>query len=287
MAKRQREQNNDTVNNSKKLKITTEEQEEIYSTIKLPLASALRTEYRDQFIKIFSERSLLTTEFCFLASLNIIEQLNTAIDNNDLSIFNKSPSDFVRDSFYAVLVGYKCSDRFEGYLTEFEIRKPNNDCFKNSFKYTYGLYETNFRNNIVMHAKSRVKKYFKTIDNIEPRDIEATVTFLFRRNANNLNKNDRLLDELNNIGFAHREQNSFAEMIEENWFQSVPIFMKMQRAIYNYNQQQRMQMQIGNFTVIPVCGHQRQHVRHDLDAMFGLLRNTKILRMKRSIHRLN
>lgn len=170
--------------------------------------------WKEQILAKFKEKSIICTRIARLASLFMHVSFNRKMDNNELDFFNvvddyrrkNSPTEQVTNKyFYAVLnqnfnkinglvredydslnVHMKAVS-FNELMTRFDVEVPNNRYMDNIFKNLYQQYHVNFRNNIVMHAKSRIIRFMRWAMNTirpVPDDISATAKKQHRKENN-------------------------------------------------------------------------------------------------------
>lgn len=162
-------------------------------------------------------------------------------DNETIkNFFDQDVTKFVSDSFYAVALSF--------------IEHPSTSAFGNSLHYSYQSYEMNFKMNIKEHQLRRLQKYFWTFahqiefNNADERKKAIKHTAKFVCESWSLVKpNEQLLIHMNqiiNIEPSTAEKNVLGyirgflgDLIKNEWFKSVPVFLKIQQRIEAYNQE--------------------------------------------------
>lgn len=260
------------------MKVANSDDKSEYTTIKRTLDSILNnSENKEKIIDAITDRSIRATKICVLSSLLILYKINSESDNNNIRFFTtENIQSVVHDSFYSVL--YEHNDlphEFNNYIRYYRIQKPSNSFFGNIFKYLIEQYVINFENNIKIHAKTRLKKYFK-ISNIEAtaQEIDHTISFMF----NSFSVVEPRLDLINSIPNIQDlntdfTRGFFSRLVHFNTFRAVFIFVKIQRAIHHHQQNE---ISVRNFTVVPMHSFKRKHIRLDTDAYYRLLQQIKL-----------
>lgn len=297
--------------NKKKKK---KEKDENFSTVKIPLRTILKAEHADAIIEIISDHSKKATKIASLASLLLLGKLNDKL--NDHAFFRENdPAEIVKDSFFEVLDQDKTqsgkrripkfppSSSFRQAMTNNNITRPDNNYMGNMFKYLHQLYATSFETNITTHGFRRVQKFFKSIDGPNKDDIKNTIDYLFNSDSDRT-PNAQLIAELQQLDNRYGNWSVGAlQDFEDNWFEYVPLFIKIQRRIHLYNMRnqqewlqedeqhkksktktklKRKHPKIRPMNIIPIFKYRRQHLRIDNDGLFRIVTQLKQL-PKRSI----
>lgn len=245
-----------------------------YSTVKTTLDSIVFPLYRERVKEIISDLAIKGTRICALSSLLVLSKLNRAIDVCDPNYFKQN---YYKNVIETCFKGAICSNvnrhidkEFDELISNNNVTKPNTNSMGNSLKYLVELYETSFENaNSLLHARRRFRAYFRTIPGkIERSEIENTITYLLSPNSRVL-CNDNLMHSLSEIGLSERERGFFAK---RNFFRNIYAYLKMQRKIEWFNSKQEdNKKRIRNFSIVPIFGFRRQHVRIDKDMFYRIL----------------
>ncbi|XP_031616702.1 uncharacterized protein LOC116336741 [Contarinia nasturtii] len=199
---------------------------------------------------------------------------------------------FFRDWFYGVQFiehafndaresGYRLCYGIWYYCQKYGVRAPVIGGFGNVVEYAVQMFYTNYKNNICMHAHSRIRKFF-THQNASKAQIDDTMDFLFKQNSNCVPDLD-LMWELENtlkpIRFDDGKGYFFA--MESNWFKYIPIFLNLQQYIRNHERERKAALKRGertelreyrNFTVVPTSSFERHYIRIDRRVFYRMLR---------------
>lgn len=195
------------------------------------------------------------------------------------------------------------------------VEWPEKAILGNGFAYFHQQYATNMKTNITTHHKSRLTFYlrmkchqmnslvgWRSFDNIDIRNATKAVTKLEDWSDNDEVRRDKmnfLWRAVIELGLpANRTLTKFV-YDDRYWFQSIWLFARMQREIEDFllsdeydafNQQWKLfkedpvnnaqpslrpPSRIRNFTVVPICRYQLQHVRFDMRDMYNLAGNMK------------
>lgn len=136
-------------------------------------------------------------------------------------------------------------------------------------------YKTAFKNNLKVHAYSRLRKFFKTFIIVNQRGesvpfeykvIKDTLEFVFYRETNVV-PNQTLLELLRNY-LGWNGQKLF-DIDSNKYYKHVELFYRLQR----YNEQHRFK----NFKIIPQFSYGSLHIRYDTQAMSELLKHLKLI----------
>lgn len=192
--------------------------------------------------------------------------MNQAIDDDYDEYFNGDGKQIVQNCFKAVLIQNKDNDflmppAFRTIVTSIfpRFEWPSNAYFGNGFKYLFELYTTNIKNNLNVHAESRLKKFFKMrayelndmilrgIGNnqimFDGSDITNAVKFAYHRkdhtrgNAIAYDKMRLLLEELYDVGalFMPDDEFNIRAYTQYHWFHSIRFWLNIQRDIHRFH----------------------------------------------------
>lgn len=176
---------------------------------------------------------------------------------------------------------------------------PTREGMGNAFNYLVTQYITNVRNNLKVWAFSRIKKFFtlkrfelnlNRQDNlISELDVKrATKIVMFQSRVERNENIDLLLNEAAGIGLPIHE--NFQDLVRNRWFQTIPIFINIQRQIFDFHARYEMLKQlwyqyrrdptnnvmpttprppkIKNFSVIPIHDFDMKHIRIDIHLFY-------------------
>lgn len=279
---------------------------------------------KEKILAMFRDLSIKATRIARLASLLIHVVFNSKVYHNDFQFFdvaddsrpkNSPPEQIIKQYFFGVLGKYINNENgavvedylqlddamksvaFGSMMNEFNILAPDNAIMNNIFKQLYQRYTVNFKNNIVMHAKSRIKKFLryhmyilrpvpenltkpekKRFKKVNDTFIYHTTQYLFEQTRPRKYYQpllDRFYDILNLNAFPH-VNNMYAMFmyIDRDWFRFIPLFIKLQQYI---NDLQQNGVFYKNFVVIPQTSFERQHIHIDTTTMYRILLHLKYI----------
>lgn len=251
-----------------------EEDEIKYSTVKCTLKKVLRPAYRDIITQSITEKSLMSTNICALASLLFLYKVECAYDNGNLEFFEQNGEIVIKECFEGVLQqninnNTKMAPEFRQFVENMDQRYvfqwPNNKSFGNGLKDLVKPYVTSVIANLKTHSKQRLVNYLKlkvfenntqpnVIFKYFPEDISNVIDLIiFGKDIEIGNNNDfkrlrrdGLLQILRRIHYRWgADDHSILKCNKLNWFKSIPIWIEMQREIdeYNINHPQSQQPQ--------------------------------------------
>lgn len=285
-----------------------------FSAVKLKLRTVLKASEEEDEIspirQLIAAHSIRATKICSLASLLLLVKVNEHFDNpnhnpND-DFFRSDAELIVKDCFYEILNPIKTqggkryvpayprysNQHFATLMQQYGIERPNNNYMGNMFKYLFQMYGTNFKTNICLHGRKRIWNFFKTYPNVSKMQLKHTVEYLFDtrslRQPNNV-----LMDALRSMDVDNRYNFNVAGSMayfENDWFYYVPLFLKIQRHVYDYNMQnaaewlaedkanegnkgkrRRQHPKVNAMHIVPICKYKRQHIRIDTAGLFKLV----------------
>lgn len=298
-----------------------------FVTVKCGARKIFKGHHRDVIIDQISQMSIEATKICCLASLLTLYYINEMTNR-----WNHMPNRFFAPDHTfadkAIDVIERCfrmviktgrdehtNDFFDAELFAHNIKKPKAAFFGNVLRYLWEQYTTNLMNNIKVHAKKRLQKFFRTFkftenneEQVTDAEIDTTVKFLFNA-ASRGNPNAFLLNELRAIWPNHPifVRGFLDEMVKSHWFQTIPIFINIQRHIDRYNntiderqivwrskrarrrnnritknkknaqnskkkhRKDQHRGKIRNFVVVPMCSYQRKHIKIDTSVLCRIL----------------
>lgn len=139
-------------------------------------------------------------------------------------------------------------------------------------------FKTSIRNNIVVHAWTRIKKFFLHFGyenengefvKFKYADIRSTLFYLFYRETDEVPRED-LLQSLEQDLQWNRNERLFDIDIGDNYFKHIALFYRLQR----FNENNRYK----NFKLIPLFHFGSLHIQYDTQAMFALLKKLNLLK---------
>lgn len=138
-----------------------EEDESNFRTVKTQLKNILKPEYRNILIPAISEKSIIATEICHLASLLFLYRVEKAFDDNHYQFFQQKGDDIIRQCFYDVCKKkvIQLDAEFHAIANENEIELPDNAFFGNGMNDLIKTYTTNVKNNLKVHEAKRLRQF--------------------------------------------------------------------------------------------------------------------------------
>lgn len=278
---------------------------EHFRNVKMTLNQCLRrTGYRDAFLKWIEYWCHIGTIISIVASLLVLFKINRAFDDNDQQFFKNSGYNLIKECFRSVLKEYRHTlplafrQMIERVVPNFEW--PERLGMGNAFNELYEQYTTNFKNNIKIWSYSRIRKFFKLkqyeINLVEGQHItdidvkNATKAVMFNNITASENVNV-LLEHAKLIGIPVGEK--FIDMVKKHWFQTVPIFIHIQRQIFDYHTRYELinelwrqywrdkkanknptpprdarPPKIQNFRVVPLHDFKMKHIKIDIHLFY-------------------
>lgn len=283
--------------------------------LKCALKSMLRNDYQADFIALVTTWCKDATVISVLASLFFLYQTNRAFDVGDQAFFNGDGHRIIWDCFHSILF-----ENHQYLPPEFremtqgipDFQWPQRHGMSNAFNYLVEQYITNAKNNIRVWAYSRVKTFF-ALRRYEMNLLGHNITEIDVKNAtkavmfNNIVASDnvnRLLQHAHMIGIpiGHR----FCDIVRGNWFRTIPIFINIQRAVFEHHQRYELlhdrwrawyrdrvnnekprvprPPKIRNFKVIPIHDCKMKHIRIDWHAFYEMACKLKALKLKKGFY---
>ncbi|XP_031618447.1 uncharacterized protein LOC116337743 isoform X2 [Contarinia nasturtii] len=300
------------------------------TSLKMTLNQVLREEYRAPFIDQVTYWCLSATMITTLASLLFLFKANKAFDDENVRFFKGESDEYTNDEFNKYVNGV-IGECFTSVLQEnyhklpLAFRRtveqacpdflcpenwPAREGMGNAFNHLITQYITNVKNNIRVWAFSRIKKFFtlrryelnlnrqgNLITELDVKRATKIVMFQSRveRNANI----DLLLNEAAGIGLPINVH--FQNLIRDRWFQSIPIFINIQRQIFDFHAKYEMLKQrwfqyrrdpnnnvmpttplppkIKNFLVVPIHDFDMKHIRIDIHLFYLIARKFGALKL--------
>lgn len=314
-----------------------DDEKDKYTTIKMSLRNALR--YYDHqydiigpainidignalaFKRELETRVIEMTKCMKLGSLNVHCSLMHEMHNNaaqpnlicrffDVPLNKHSFNHYfrgvqhLRDPAQRARSGYELYEDLERWAVRHHVAAPQVEGYGNVFSDATSMYYTNFCNNIWMHAKSRMRKFFYMAfwpdqqQRPTKPEVEQTLRYLFYDDvAINAQPSQRMLDAFqdqlltpNGYGQPRRGYRGYFWNMktDANWFKFVPIFMRLQELIRQNNlnhmdelrrkvpRRQKKYKRIKNFTVIPITSFKRQHIKIDNESLFHIAKRARV-----------
>lgn len=258
-------------------------------TIKTTLGAILQHEHKKEIMNEIADMSIRSTKIQRLGSLLLLTKIRRSIDNNKLQFFDSRPLVVVKKCMYAICLEEERTNNdflieepefinaMEKYCIQFPSRKRLNNIMNN----TVNDYEARFRTNIKEHARQRFFKYFKMQDEtLTKADIDPTLNFMIHKNTKSVPNIDLIVSVPYIELLANHNQPGFlTAAFNNNWFQTVPVFIGIQKAIH-MNEIRREKAEwitpFKNFNVVPIMNCQRKHVRIDSCQLYSIITYLKI-----------
>lgn len=119
----------------------------------------------------------------------------------------------------------------------------------NAFVTLYEKYTTNVKNNIIVWSYSRIKTFFAlrryemnllghSITDIDVKNATKATAFTMFNNIVPTDNVNRLLEHARVIGIPNGQ--NFCEFVRRSCFQTIPIFLHIQRQVFNHHQRYEM-----------------------------------------------
>lgn len=191
--------------------------------------------------------------------------------------FPQEPIDFAH-YFYSLLDKNIDNSEHRALDPEYRALRPNIPFYNNSFRSNVMTdlvtqYRTVFKNNLKMHAYSRMRKFFKSlviteddeVVEIEYSDIRNTLNYLFIEESD-AQPEQYLLDAM--VEHLQWDGRRLFDIDTERYYRHIKLFYMLQR----YNEANNFK----NFKLIPQYSHGSLHIRYDTQAMFTVLTHLKL-----------
>lgn len=271
------------------------QQKSTYTSVKTTLNTILANKPEKQIIiDAINRRVLAATNIAALASHLLFFEVHQAIDDQNLAYFDYDPNRIISDCFYNVLEnGGSLPARFNNLLVENGVERPMNRFFGNSMKYLINEHITNCENNIRLHYRSRLKKFFKIIrPRAVPKNVHDTITYMVSEKSK-VQPDMALIDAipyLRELNLPNFDRGFFNQILYgEKWFRSILIFTEIQKIVDEHNSKQTntkcsdkkskkksKKTTEKGFIVLPISSWQRRHIRIDTDAYLRLLQELNL-----------
>ena len=150
-------------------------------------------------------------------------EFNQNIDKNYFNDFFRGLS-----MIHGNVIGYKLHETVRRMCLEYAINPPDIDGICNIVNFASQKYYVNFKNNICVHAYTRIRKFFYSKCRSKQR-VYNTLHYLFHQNSEKAADPELIeaLRELQPIGNFGDGAGYFFEM-EKKWYRYVPLFMQLQ-----------------------------------------------------------
>lgn len=188
----------------------------------------------------------------------------------DEGVFPTEKIDFL-DGFYRLSYGNSAKNemdrRYERLRKRAGMTKKHDTSYRqNQVRFMARQYETNFVNNLWMHAWNRLNAFFKHFE-ADHSVRYATLHHLFVSNSERVPSQRLLSDMEEQLGhtYGHRLTN-----FRHEYFTHIKLMYRLQRFNEDWNHK--------NFSVIPILQHGRKHIRIDTHALWQVhnsLENTE------------
>lgn len=235
-----------------------EEEDSQIRTVKTQLKNILRPAYRDVLIAAITEKSIISTKLCCLASLLFLHRTQRAFDECHDAFFRQKGDDVIRQCFLDVCQrnAHRIDDEFRAFAAEHQIEWPDLAYLGNGLNDLIKTYTINVKNNLNVHQAKRLRQFLlmkvyelneshpligryteKDINHviswaiygrnaIEPTDIE-TVAERTRRNI--------LLDMVVAECWYDIPHKRIGQFTKREWFKSIQFWISLQRKIDVFN----------------------------------------------------
>lgn len=280
--------------------------------VKLALKSVLRDEYRDAFVAQVEKWCHVATKISILGSLLFLFKCNKAFDDDDNLFFRGNGTNVLKECFNSILNGKHHTlplafrDLVQSTMPNFEW--PELSALANAFNYLIQQYTTNVKNNIKVWSYSRIHTFFKLQRhqlnllnmNITEIDVKNATKYVMFNNIDPTENVRRLLDQAVMIGIPVGQ--CFRDIVRTNWFQTIPIFINIQRQVFEFHQNYELlndlwrryyrdpannrkptiarPPKIRNFHVIPVHNFKMKHIRIDSHQFYQMACKLDALKAK-------
>lgn len=241
-----------------------EEEDENITTVKTGLRNVLKPKFRNVFIKAIEEKSIEATKLCALGSLLFLYKVQEAYDTKHIDFFRENGEHVIRDCFLGVLpknfVKRNTPAEFRKMIDnleeQYKIVWPDTRNFGNAIKDLYQTYTTNVKNNLVTHAKKRLRQYLRMkiyeLNNMNPvvisyedDDIDHAIAFaVFGENsikdddpqgAEKKVRRGMLLKFIIRNSWFNIPYGSIGKFTKFHWFKSIPFWISIQRQLNEFN----------------------------------------------------
>lgn len=196
---------------------------------------------------VITSRVCITTKCIKLAALNIHCTLSDIVQNQTDHQINEYFGQYVDRNFFDDFFrgiewigrdpvevensGYILHRRINSLCQNYNVTPVTIRSFSNIINYASQTYHTNFKNNIWMHAKSRIKMFCKA-HNRNKKIVNDTVHYLFYTNSTKI-PNAQIINAIRrdlrpNQFNIDNEKGYFMNINSSKWFTFVPMFMRLQ-----------------------------------------------------------
>lgn len=301
--------------------------------IKCKLASIVRREYRNTIVPLIGEKSVEATKICALGSLLFLNRAQAAFDTGSAvsAFFDQRGEDVIRKCFQNVVHNKRkrlvVPDEFGAYgddLGDFEW--PSNAYFGNILAELCNGYCRNVTTNLNTHLKKRLREFLRmrvyecnqlALNNpnaakYDDADIVNTIDLAMGNaervervtNQQREEKRNTLMAMIRELSWYDFDGDNVMEFTRDYWFQSVPMWLAMQREIHQFNtdaenrdthrkEQEKLRKEkrkakktkkekcnenqpptIKNLVVIPICSFLRTHITMSSPELFQMFCET-------------
>lgn len=226
-----------------------------------------------------------------LGSLYTHFKVYRSIEDGNFNVFKQDPLRFLTECFNAFLPENhisKLDEEFAKLIESHRIQWPACRYLSNITKYMIDMYRVNFENNIKVHARKRIERYFRICESNEDKR-KKTIKFMFESYSKCEPAHELIeaIPDINKLEVDLKERGFFDKLLESNWFKSVYIFVAIQKYINGHQQKVCAQRKVcaekkqktklvRNFTVVPLCSQQRCHIKIDHDVFHCLLKDLNL-----------
>lgn len=193
-------------------------------------------------------------------TLYIKDVLTRQFNNNQYLDQPINALDFIYELMHDSLAKYVIDQHYVDRRANYNMPAHSKKYRGNTIVFMATQYETGFHNNLWMHARSRLKKFFMFFE--EDKDIiNTTLNAILYRNSDDVP--DEVLIGHMILFLDYDEENLYDIEDKRYYFKYVKLFYQLQR----FNDENNLK----NFAIFPIGKHGRHHVRYDSNAFMYLL----------------
>lgn len=232
-------------------------------TVKTQLKNVLLPEYREILIAAISEKSIISTQICCLASLLFLHRAQTAFTTNHRDFFLQNGDAVIRQCFFDITKEHARKEQsnlepeFREIVREFEIELPGHSFFGNAMNELIDTYSTNVKNNLIVHQAKRFRQFLimkiYQVNNLNPLVGKYTESDINRIISLGIYANDSITpDGIESVSERARRDLMLGAVIHDhswfdipdsnigrytkvNWFKSIQFWLSIQRQIDEFN----------------------------------------------------
>lgn len=228
-------------------------------TVKTQLKNILLPINRDVLIAAISEKSIISTNICCLASLLFLHRVETAFDSNNFGFFLQNGDVIIRQCFYDVTKKEQnnLEHDFREMVHAYEIELPDHAFFGNAMNDLIDTYTTNVKNNLYVHQAKRLRQFLrmkvyewnnshplvgqyveKDIDRIISLGIYAndSITPAGIESVSERTRRDLMLGAvIHDHSWFDIPDSNIGRYTKIDWFKSIQFWLSIQRQIDTFN----------------------------------------------------